>query len=281
MIISIQEKRKEEHLFRMEISVKYSFFSNVKYIYGQLFSKYPLTKVVLPLGIILYVLVQIIEVALPAVVVYGIENFRGFYFFIGTLALIMIVKSIFKGLLIWSDKTQNNLQTYTRIYGFLTDSIDESLKTDYLNRESYENQKKVSKGINALSSNWVGIEMTYKQFPMVIKNAIGLFLYGSAILIVDIRILILLFVMTILNLILNGSARKYLENHREEDALIRKRTDYLFDNSRKIKTGKDIRAYKMENWFGSLFAEVIVKGTNWQKSIEKDFICQLHRILYF
>ncbi len=260
---------KEEGKMKKKEKKKYGIISNILYLCKELFAYQKSTRLTFPLGIIVTVLFNLVTVALPSVAVYVIENELGIYKFLmyvgGVVAAYAVLNVL--NLLINQDYTQSCM--ITRAYEFIGKMVKKSLTTDYINRESNDNQKVIGKANNAISSNWVGVERVLREVPNVINNFIGLILYGGAIFLVDFKIIIVLILMLIFNVLTNKYARKYMNNIMEENTEIHRKRGYLVSKTSDITCGKDTRMYHMEKWFGDLLSLYVKKGNEWQKRIEK------------
>jgi ABC-type bacteriocin/lantibiotic exporter with double-glycine peptidase domain len=131
------------------------------------------------------------------------------------------------------------------------------MTTDYVNVEPQEKQTMIQKAINALSSNWVGVESMMKNAPVLIVNLVGLLVYGLMMSTLDYLIVLVLLLMTVLNFSLTLYARTYEERHKKEYAENERQITYLYDNSVSLINGKDVRIYQMEDWFYQVFNSLI------------------------
>ncbi len=148
------------------------------------------------------------------------------------------------------------------------------LETDYQSIESHEGQKRVGAAQEALDANMIGVERVMREIPIFISNMLGLIVYGSVVLTVDARILVVLLLMLVFNVRLNKFARDYMNNHLEEDAEIRRKQRYISGLSGKtvnLTAGKDIRLYRMEGWFGEIMRSYTAAADKWQRRVEKRY----------
>ncbi|MDP4090910.1 MAG: ABC transporter ATP-binding protein, partial [Bacillota bacterium] len=105
--------------------------------------------------------------------------------------------------------------------------------------------------------------------PSAIINLAGMLGYGTAILALDIRILVILIFMSIADMKLNEYARNYSEKTRDEEAKLYRTIDYLYTKSTTLENGKDVRIYQMEGWFKEVFASTINKLVKLRVRVEK------------
>jgi ABC-type multidrug transport system fused ATPase/permease subunit len=155
-----------------------------------------------------------------------------------------------------------------RVNKFAIENCYQVITTDYINVEPQDKQKIIQKALNSISSNWVGIEFLLKNTPVLIVNVVGLMVYGSMIYILDYKIIILFLLMIVFNFGLSKLARNFEERKKDTYINYDKQIDYLYENSASLANGKDVRIYRMENWFHNLFNELIKKRVFWTKKIE-------------
>ncbi|MBQ8821214.1 MAG: ABC transporter ATP-binding protein, partial [Lachnospiraceae bacterium] len=210
-------------------------------------------------------------VVIPAVAVHIIEQKLGIRAFLIGVGGVVLLKGILSHVEENAKKYWEFYGMYTRSFSYVEKTIEKSLTTDYKNMESHKNHKLIGLASAATDGNWTGIERIYKEIPFVLINALGLVVYGSAIVTVDIRILIVLVLMLICNIYSNKFARDFVKRTREEDAELNRKFWYLTDKSKNIVAGKDARIYRMENWFGNLLESYVEKGVAWQKRVEKHY----------
>lgn len=266
-----KEKRKLKSKLKKE-KPKYSLLSNLRFVFRQLHKDHGIKVWITFAGLIGGVLLeQVFRNLIPAVAVYSIENKLGVEHFLLVVGAAIAMSGIASIILSWGEQYWEFYGMCTRIFTYVGQMIEKALKTDYANVESHENQKLVGRANSAIRSDWHGIERMYREFPYVIVNAVGMILYGSAIVIVDFRILIVLVLMLLCNIWFNRYARNFVARTREENTEVERKLGYLSDKSKDIVAGKDVRIYRMGIWFGSLMEKYVEKGIAWQKRVEKHY----------
>lgn len=250
---------------------KYSLLSNIRFLMRELFRKFRGTRFSFPVMVLAFLIQNMLMVMIPSQAVYVIENRLTAIDFViqvgGIILLYMVVRSV----LIIADRRYSNAVTITRCFTFITRLLEKSLMTDYCNRESNACQKMNGLANYAISGNSLGVELVMQHIPILIRNFLGLFLFGGAIIAVDVRILLVILLMLICNVLANQYARNYLEAHREEDAELRRKNDILRRKITDVVCGKDVRMYRMEKWFGEILQSYVECGQKWQKKLEKRF----------
>ena len=251
---------------------RYSFYSNIGFVLNVMYEDMGWRTWVVLAALVLSQFAGIaLGVVIPAVAVHIIEQKLGVRAFCIGVGGVALLKGILSHVEENAKKYWEYYGTFTRSFTFVERTIEKSLSTDYKNMESHKNHRLIGLASAASDGNWTGIERVYKEIPYVLINALGLVAYGSAIVTVDIRILIVLVLMLICNIYSNKFARDFVKRTREVDAEVNRKFWYLTDKSRDIVAGKDARIYRMENWFGNLLESYVEKGVAWQKRVEKHY----------
>ncbi|QVK17137.1 ABC transporter ATP-binding protein [Mycoplasmatota bacterium] len=248
--------------------MKYSLFNNVKYVFHHVFCSNKKLKIMIPLLVLSSILVPIFETIIPSIVVGFITQKSGLTNYLIVISSIFIAYSVFLYFKQFLFTITTSEYAMIRIREFYFGISSKLMKTDYINVEPQEKQIIIHKAMSSLHSNWVGIEFMMKNAPTFFINIVGLIIYSTFILTLNYFILIVLIVMSILNYLLNTYAQKYEIKHKNDYAKLDKQINYLYENSTSITNGKDIRIYKMKNWFYHVFHELIKKRVNWSRKIE-------------
>lgn len=263
----MSEKKSEK------VKAKYSLISNIVYIYNSFFREHgKWMYLVFALRLCINLLTGSILIALPAVAVSLIEKQRSATVYLFSVFGVILIYILLRILQSYVENSYDVRGTITRCFGFAPEMVWKSLTMDYAGRESHENQKLFGKAAEATNyGNYYGIERMYKEIPDMVSNALGLLLYGSAIFMVDMRILFVLVLMLVFNVYTNKYAREYVLRTREENTEINRKMQYLADKSVNVVTGKDARIYRLEKWFGEMLESYVEKGAAWQKKVERHY----------
>lgn len=250
-------------------TVKYGMFSNVRYIYSELFVQYPYVKWMIPLSIAVGFGMPFVGTLIPATAVNIITKSKGIRCFAITIGALIGLYCLLNILETYTNLWMNEANRWTRCNDFVKLLIQKSITTDYDNVEPHKQQKLMEKASEALSTNWVGVEIMFKRTPIVIMNIIGMLTYGVAILMLDIRILLILVIMSVSNFLLNDYARNYMRRQRDKETNLLRTAHYLFTNATSLQNGKDVRMYQMQEWFYDLFTKTNEKLMQIKKRVER------------
>ena len=159
-------------------------------------------------------------------------------------------------------------RTYTRLAGYTADFAHKTLVTDYQNIEPQKKQKILGKAAQSLSSNWKGVEHLMIQTTEFSILTFGIITYGSAVLMLDWKILVVTLAMFVFDVALRTHAIKYSDSKREESSEIWRKKYYIMQKSLNISAGKDIRIYQLGNWFHKLLCEVVIARGKLEKKLQ-------------
>lgn len=227
----------------------YTILQNAKYIYSYADEFNKLYKYRLITTFILQLIIPVFATFIPTAVVFFITSNYEPKTFIALMSLVIIVYAGINYINTYLSQKIDIESTFIRTNVFWKSLCNKSMQTGYENIESKDGREKMEKAIGALNSNWVGVELFMKRFPLYITSLFGLLIYSTYIFTINFGIVILLIGMTILNLLLNVYARNYEKKTEDEANKYRTKLRYYLEESRKLTNGKDIRIYKLENWF--------------------------------
>ena len=132
-----------------------------------------------------------------------------------------------------------------------------TILTDYLNIEPQPKQKLMGKAVNAVNSDYEGAQNLSRLGLEMIIILFGITIYGTAIFMLDWKILLVMLGMFTADILLRNHAIKFGDDHREDFTEVYRKINYLEKNSLSVSAGKDIRIYQMKDWFHSKFDSLI------------------------
>jgi len=234
-------------------------FKNIKIVLGAMFKRYPHTRWQVPSYVILRVVRRFFDSLIPAIVIAAVTAGSVFRF-VTTVLTLLFIEKLLGFLFRYIDGEIANRRVYTRLADISYRFTEKNLITDYANVESQKQQKLIQKGASALSSNWVGPEQMMRTSVEFVAQMLGLLTYATTILVLDYRILIVLVCMFGMALFLRNHAISYAHAHREESTEIDRKSNYLKRNGLDIRTGKDVRIYRVEYWFQSMYEKLLLQA---------------------
>ena len=244
-----------------------SVFKNIWVGLKAWFKRYPSAWVLLPVYLILRIASPFITTLIPSLAIRSISagDVRNF--------VILIVVALFA---YWCMNAASNItgtfvqiqRTYTRLGHFTSEYTHKAVNTDYENIEPQKKQKLLGKAANAIGGNFQGVEKVMTEATELAVIIFGILSYGTAVLVLDWRILLVTFAMFIEDVLLRTYAIKYSDAHREESSEIWRKKNYIKQKSFNISAGKDIRIYQLGEWFNSLFVGIIKHRAQLEKKLQ-------------
>lgn len=250
---------------------KYGIVSNVKYVYKEAVKPKHM-RLFLVSNFFANLFVPLLATVISSLVVYALTNgFSPLEYILLILGLcaLSVALQITMNVTFTRYSWEN---TFTRCGEFWNRLGFFQITVDYANIEPKPKQKVVQKAFEAISSNWVGVEQTLKQFPLFLINVVGMIVYAVIVGIYVPYVLIVLAVMSVANFFLVKHANDYFEKRHENlnDAYNEKY--YLSKQATSLEYGKDVRTYRLEKWFNALFNELTKSRFSLTKSCQKRYL---------
>ena len=236
-----------------------SVIKNICIVYAAMFKRYRSAPFLVVLSILVSVAMPFLTTLTPSLAIAGISSGNIKTFLIYSIAAVtgFCVLSALKG---YCNSRMISKHTYTRIGVFMMDFFKKTIMTDYLNIEPQPKQKLMGKAVSAVNSDWEGAQNLSRLGLEMIIILCGISVYGTAIFMLDWKILVVMIGMFTGDILLRNYAIKYGDDHREDFTEVYRKINYLERNSLNVSAGKDIRIYQMKDWFHEKFNELIKKS---------------------
>lgn len=231
-------------------------------VYRELFRYAPCMKWQMPLRAVFVVALPFIESAIPAMAIALImEKNIGRYMAGITLLLLADV-----GVRIGANLLEGRIHirgTGIRVEKFWPELLKKNMTMDYCNVEPVGKQNKMLKGMNGINGNTLGIQGVIDNAFGLVCYSVGLISYGAIVVTVDVRVLLIMAVMSVISFLLHLHAVRYAHTNTEErDSASRVLMNMTYE-AREPEYGKDVRIYHMEKWFHSMFRKYNKKLLRW------------------
>ena len=242
--------------------MKNTSLKNTCIAYKAVFKRYPASPFLLLLHIFTRVLIPISYTVIPAVAIRGITSGSIKYFFssLGIVLLAVCALNMING---FCNSYLQGYRIFTRLGDFMLKFFNKSLTTGYMNIEPEPKHKIMDKASDAISGNWGGVENIMLQSMELIILIFGLFTYGTAVFMLDWKIMAITIGMFVVDTACREWAIRYSDKHREERSVIFRKINYIKNSIRNVSAGKDIRIFGLEGWFHSRFGKLL-------KAVEKN-----------
>lgn len=235
-----------------------SMLRNIRTVFSAMGNASPKSRLLLPLYMVCRIAGPFMMALIPSLVIRMITEGDVKYFIAAITAMLLLV---------WGRQAVENISSmYLAHYRFYTTKnffmrfLTKVLHTDYLNVEPQPKQKIIYRAGNATycAQNLIdaATEFAVKIF--------GLLLYGSAVLVLDFRILLVILVLFVFDVTLRNRAIQYDISHLGERSEIKRKIQYLEQGSLDISAGKDIRIYRLCDCFHRHFDRLIARERAFQ-----------------
>ena len=235
---------------------KNTIFKNAFIVYKAMFKRYPAAIPLVLIYIVISVSLPFINTLIPAMAIKGITSGS-----VQTFLLYIVITAcffcVFSAVKVFCEKKMQLKHTYTRISVFMLDFIKKAINTDYLNIEPQPKQKIMGKGVQGVSGNYEGAELVSTLSMEFVVIVLGIFSYGTAIFILDWKVLALTLGMFVVDVLIRNHAVKYGDSHRESFSEPWRKMNYYERNSMNISAGKDIRIFGLKKLFDYHFDKMI------------------------
>lgn len=235
-----------------------SVFENVRRVMKVLFSRYPDARWKTFIQIVIQVGRPLLLTAVPSIAIAAITegNIRRYL-------LLMIGILLALGI---SETVQNVLdfdllfcRINSRMLVFMPNLLRRALTMDYARIEPKKYQKKIQDASESLSNNHVGAERLMQETPNLIIKLIGLLTYGMTIFVLDVRIILIMILMCVVDILLRNHAIRFSSENWSENADIHRQMRYIERGAQNVSGGKDVRIYQMQSWFSQIYNRLISK----------------------
>jgi ATP-binding cassette subfamily B protein len=129
-----------------------------------------------------------------------------------------------------------------------------TITTDYLNIEPREARQAFEKAWEALDSNWVGLEAMDKQAPQLFIGAIGMIVYAIIVAFYVPWVLLVMAGMVIVSFLFSAWGYSYMKKKRGEEERLYHKSYVMKNDATTLENSKDIRSYRLDRWFDSVYA---------------------------
>ncbi|MBO4859521.1 MAG: ABC transporter ATP-binding protein [Treponema sp.] len=241
---------------------KNSALKNAFIAYGAVFKRYPASPVILILYIICRVIIPITYTIIPATAIRGITSgdLQNFLISVGLVLLAVLFLNMLAGI---TNAYLQGYRLFTRSGVHMINFFKKSITTGYMNIEPEPKHKIMDKASDAISSNYHGIEHLMQQSMEFVILIFGMFSYGTAVFMLDWKIMAVTIGMFIADTLCREWAIRYSDKHREERSVLFRKINYMKNSIKNVSAGKDIRIFALEGWFHSKFEKLL-------KDVEKN-----------
>lgn len=249
----------------------YSVVNNIIFLLKDMWKAYPLLILYIVLQAACSVLSPLFVMILPKITIDLVmtgADARRIIYILGGAGFIMSL-SMALSMMAGGGKYMmyNSMRTWYQIKLFY-----QSLNCDYDYIEKAEGQKKYVRAYGTLRNGDDSgtSRMTVAMVELFIC-IISFILYSGIISTLHPVILVILILLSSVSYLAARHAQKYQHAHRDENTDIQRKLWYLHTVTGEIKSGKDIRLYRMEEWFSNIWDILMDNMTAWQRRVKNRY----------
>ncbi len=215
-------------------------------------------------------LLPLIATLLPAAAVAALTRGGGIGQYLAVIGGLMVLYAGGIFLRDWLEDQNSLLRGNFRQEAAMSMLMEKALTMDYGRLETPEGQKSLAAARNMAGNPMAGgvNAMLWAVEPWV-RSLLGLLIYGAAAAALDWRIIAVLAAMTAASMGLDTITRRYEERTQPERIQNFRGQNYLLEQSDKPANGKDIRLYRMEDWFITSLRGIFRKRWDWMKGLNR------------
>lgn len=234
---------------------KYSTFSNLRYIYTDMWKFDKSLSIFAAIEVILTVASNFVVIFLPAMVIQMLELQFSPQDMIKRILIVFSLYGILQAVYTYFEK-RNWLQYIEYRGGHVMRIITRKcMSIDYVQLEDEKVQKLMENATHAVGGNDWGLEGILRTNIKVAVGSIGLVLYAMFISNIHYLIVCMLFGISAIQYVCYGFAKRYEHSNRDKKAKLSVTKRYFDQQAYDVAAGKDIRLYQLQDWLSKKYQE--------------------------
>ncbi len=245
---------------------KYSVLDNIGYIIGNLWRWDKIILLYAVLQALTGVLLPALGIYLPKLVIDEISNASSperLIISIGSVSLLIAGLNFVSSFSIAGAKSSDNL-TRSKYWLMINNKI---MDCDYDFLESSAGQTKRQKAMQSVWEGSGGHSGIVSTFATIASSVLGFFLYSSIITMLNPLIMILLAASSFINYFVLKYIAHYEHGLKDKWTPARKKLYYTEVKSSDFENAKDVRLYKMRDWFVDNYTRFIDEQMYWVNKV--------------
>lgn len=249
-------------------------FSNINWCLKKLFDQRKITSIfILFMYIFSSVSVTYIASALPGIILkivsLNINNFYTAASFIVLTFLIFFIVSMLSHIFLYFFQ----LRSFKTRFTMIPKVSMRVLEIDYEILDSAEGKTAIDKAYEAVYSGRArGVEYELNQFGELSVNLWNLILFCVLSFYTNVFLTAYVVVMGILIVLIKHRSTQWLITYKSEKNTIQAKEKYLVTEIMSEKSAKDIRLYKLQDWFSTIFENMYKALTDWNINEQKSYM---------
>ena len=244
---------------------RYSAFSNILYLLRRI-NQYNRWYLPLQAGLLaVNMTLPMIATLLPTTAVGAITRGGGLEQYLAAVTAMVLLYAVLTFLRHYWTRWMLVCQMTFRGHDCVASLAEKVLTADYCLLEPAEGQRRMDNAHRSISRNSVGVERMLTELEPLVRNLLGVLLYGALAVALDWRILLVLAGMTACNCLAARWAHQYaLRTQKGQQAWDIQRERYFQELAADPANGKDIRLYRLEKWLMDALRACVKRQGRWR-----------------
>lgn len=256
---------------KQRVSGNYSVINNMMFLLRSIACARPFLFVLILMEIICSVIAPVIGIYLPSYAVKLVTEHADITEILFQVGGLGIVLAFLQGLKSMAAEGKYYLYNNMRFY-FQKKLFFKSLHCDYVHVESKEGMTKYQRAMDALfCGDASGTSRMLVSTIGLVTSVLSFAIYSGILSSLHPMVVILLVVMSVANLILYRYAQNYEHGKKDKVAGLNQKLNYVEYTARDITYAKDIRLYKMSDWFLDVRSKLTGEYAKLQNQIRNGF----------
>lgn len=246
---------------------RYSVLQNTGYLLGKWWEDDKKNLLLAFSRVPALVLISFIGVILPRTVIDCLERRVEPWYLVTLVGILTLALCLFHGWERYVGGKMFGIGLKNRVR-LLREQLWRCMDTDYENMESSEGQKLRQRASNFTNGNSSGGEAIIHAITTLVTDTCGLILYGVILSTLHPLAIFLLLALSLLAFGATRAVENYEYRNRDQWVGYEQRLWYLYFTPSDFAAGKDVRLYRIANWFSKLFFKSLENLIIWKNKIQ-------------
>lgn len=214
-------------------------------------------------------LLPFLSALLPAAAVAALTRGGGMGRYLAAIGGLMGLYAAMTFLRDWLENLNLILRDNFRREVCIAGVMEKALTMDYEKLESPEGQKSLADAKNMAANSRTGVNQMLCVVEPWLRSLVGVLLYGGMAAALDWRILLVLAGMAFASYAASALLQQYERMTRKEQTQYARELDYFKTQADDPANGKDVRLYRMEDWFMTSLRAVFRARWKWMRGLTR------------
>lgn len=152
---------------------------------------------------------------------------------------------------------------------YLNLCCEKVMNMDYQELEQPKNQVKMGKAMGNLAALNSGLQQAFAQLVSLGSNFLGIFVYSALLISFEPVVVLVLLALSVVIYVTKQKYANWQYENKEEWVSTNRKLDYIRQKSGDFQAAKDIRLYRMKNFFQNYMEKLLTERLGWKKKEER------------